>query len=374
MAYIQCHPVRQLEFQINRILTYGDDACNLDEVMRIIPSIVDLDTWYHAWRNLGETAEKEERSLHAAYYYRLAEFFLKEGLQKDLMYQKSIENFHQIIGSDKDMRVEYVPYKNIAMKTFVFPCKNPIGNLVIFGGYDSFIEEFYLTVKEFFLLGYTVYLFEGPGQGETLKKGLTFEPDWEKPTGAVLDYFGLHDVCVVGISWGGYFALRSAAFDSRITKVVAYDVLYDGFDCMTNPFPSTIKPIIKLLFQAKCKKIINLLIGNFIRKSLMIDWVVSHGQYITGTKNPYDFYIHLKQHTLSGILQDISCDTLLLAGENDHYIPKSHYSILMNGITNARSLTGKMFTEAEGGAQHCQIGHHKLATDYIAKWIMDCDR
>lgn len=372
MAYINFHPIKQLDFQINRIATYGEKACNLDEIKQIVPSIIDLDSWYEAWLSLGEKAENEDRILHAAYYYRLAEFFLKEGNQKELMYKKSIENFHKVINEDKDLTIEYVPYKNNTMKTFVFKCDNPIGDLVIFGGYDSFIEEFYLAVKEFSKFGYNIYLFEGPGQGETLKKGLTFEPNWEKPTGAVLDYFGLNDVCVVGISWGGYFALRAAAFDKRITKVVAYDVLYDGFDCMTNPFPKAIKPIIKWLFNIRAEKIINAIINNLMKKKLMIDWVVSHGQYITGTKSPYEFYIHLMKHTLKDIMSDIKCDTLLLAGENDHYIPQSHYFTLMEGITNAKSLTGKMFTKAEGGAEHCQIGSHELSTNYIVNWINNC--
>lgn len=369
MAYIKMHPIKQLDFQINRIVTYGDIACNLDEIMKIIPQIEDLDSWYKAWRELGEKAEREDRILHAAYYYRLAEFFLRESSQKELMYQKSMENFHKIIDIDKDVKIEYVPYQNTTMKTFIFSCSNPKEDLVIFGGYDSFIEEFYLMIKELSAAGYNIYLFEGPGQGETLRKGLTFEPEWEKPTGAVLDYFGLNDVCVIGVSWGGYFALRAAAFDKRITKVVAYDVLYDGFDCMTNPFPAVIKPVVKLLFKIRAKGIINAFIKSLMRKEIIVDWAVTHGQYITGTKSPYEFYVHLMKHTLKDHLDDIRCDTLLLAGENDHYIPRSHYSILMDGITNAKSLTGKMFTEAEGGAEHCQNGRPELAINYIINWL-----
>jgi hypothetical protein len=47
------------------------------------------------------------------------------------------------------------------------------------------------------------------------------------------------------------------------------------------------------------------------------------------------------------------------------YIPNNHFYILMNGITNASSVTGKMFTESEGGAEHCPIGNHRIAIDYI---------
>ena len=371
MAYVTLHPIKQLDFQINRILTYGDKACDFNEVKKAATEITDFDSWYYVWEQLGCKAENGNRSLHAAYYYRLAEFFLSGCSQKQEMYRKTIENFHKVIDLDKSMRVEYVPYENVAMKTFIFTCDNPIGNLIIFGGYDSFIEEFYLAVKEIVGTGYNIYLFEGPGQGETLKRGLTFEPFWEKPTGAVLDYFHLEDACVIGISWGGYLALRSAAFDKRISKVVAYDVLYNGFDCMTNPFPKAVKILVHVLFKFNAKTILNAIIKNLMKKRLIINWAISHGQYITGTKTPYDFYMHLMKHSLKGIMENIECDTLLLAGENDHYIPKTHYSILMQGITRAKSLSGKLFTEAEGGAEHCQIGDHRLAIDHIIKWLKD---
>ncbi|MBU5439280.1 alpha/beta hydrolase [Tissierella sp. MSJ-40] len=369
MAYVHLHPIKQFDFQINRILTYGDKACNIEEIKSVVPNIKDLDSWYEEWYGLGKIAESEGRYLHAAYYYRLAEFFLKECPEKEDMYQKSIENFHKVIDLDYSMRTEYIPYQNTTMKTFIFEAENSVGNLVIFGGYDSFIEEFYLYLKELSASGYNIYLFEGPGQGSTLKNGLKFEPFWEKPTSAVLDYFGLDDVCIVGISWGGYLALRAAAFDKRISKVVAYDVLYDGFDCMTNPLPSIIKIFMKFLFALKAKNIINLIIQKFMDKKLIINWAVSHGQYITGTDNPFDFYSHLKLHTLKGITENVQCDVLLLAGEQDHYIPIKHFDILMNELSKARTLTGKIFTVEEGGAEHCQVGNHTLAFDFILKWL-----
>ncbi|MFL1674564.1 alpha/beta fold hydrolase [Paenibacillus dendritiformis] len=135
-----------------------------------------MDSWYRVWLSLGEQAEADNRNLHAAYYYRLAEFFLKECPEKQKMYEKSIHHFRSVMDQDESLRVEYVPYRHSSMKTFIFESENPLGNIVIFGGYDSFIEEFYLAVKELVKSGYTIYLFEGPGQGETLKKGLTFEP------------------------------------------------------------------------------------------------------------------------------------------------------------------------------------------------------
>lgn len=369
MPYVKLHAVKQFDFQINRILTYGNQACDFEEVKTATAEIFDLGSWYTVWKQLGEKAECENRPLHSAYYFRLAEFFLKESPEKQEMYTKAIDNFHKIINTDKRVHFEYVPYRSAAMKTLVFKSDNPKGNLVIFGGYDSFIEEFYLAVKEFSEQGFNIYLFEGAGQGETLKRGIVFEPHWENPVKAILDYFHLENACAIGISWGGYLALRAAAFEKRIARAVAYDVLYDGFDCMTKPLPAPVRLLLRFLFKCKARKAINAIITKAMGKSLILDWAVSHGQYITGTKCPYDFYEHLKEHTLRGITKSIDCDVLLLAGENDHYIPQTHFDILMREITNAKSLTGKMFTEAEGGAEHCQIGNHGIAIDYIMKWL-----
>lgn len=370
MAFLKLTSIQQFDFQINRILTYGNTACDISEIKKVSKNIHDLESWFHAWYHLGQIAEKAGRFLHAAYYYRLAEFFLTEkDPNKQKMYQLSINNFNKIISHDKSVKTVFIPYQDSEMKTLIFSAKQKKGELVVFGGYDSFIEEFYLSIKQIAQRGYTIYLFEGPGQGLSLKKGLSFEYQWEKPLASIINYFNLEDISVMGISWGGYFALRSAAFDKHIKKVVAYDILYDGFDCMINPFPLPVKIIINILFLLHQKKLINKLIAHLMKKISILDWAVSHGQYITGTKTPYDFYRHLKMHTLKGITKNITCDVLLLAGEKDHYIPLKHYYILMKKLKNAHSLRGRIFTEAEGGEQHCQIGNHQLAIDYIIKWL-----
>jgi hypothetical protein len=138
---------------------------------------------------------------------------------------------------------------------------------------------------------------------------------------------------------------------------------------MINPFPKLLQIIIKALFIFKAKNIFNKIMEKLMKKILILQWAVTHGKYITGTNDAYDFYNHLKRHTLKGVMGKIKCDVLLLAGEKDHYIPKTHYSILMKGIKNAKTIEGKIFSEKEGGSEHCQIGNHKLAIDYIINWM-----
>ncbi|MGG3841095.1 hypothetical protein ABEV00_29310 [Paenibacillus thiaminolyticus] len=54
MPYIPLHPMKQFDFQINRILTYGEEACDFNEIKGAVPQIVDLDSWYGSgsvWEN-----------------------------------------------------------------------------------------------------------------------------------------------------------------------------------------------------------------------------------------------------------------------------------------------------------------------------------
>ena len=76
--------------------------------------------------------------------------------------------------------------------------------------------------------GYEVIAFEGPGQGEALRKnGLILDYAWEKPAKALIDYFDLEDVTWLGISMGGWFCFRAAAFEPRIGRVIASSIAFD---------------------------------------------------------------------------------------------------------------------------------------------------
>ena len=60
-------------------------------------------------------------------------------------------------------------------------------------------------------------------------------------------------------------------------------------------------------------------------------------------------------------------DVLILAGEKDtHTI---YYEKQIKALTNAKSVTGRLFTDAEHAAQHCQVGNVPLVMAEILKWI-----
>lgn len=372
MGYEQLNPIAQLNFQANRVLTYGNLACDAQEVREAMRDIRTLEDWDRAWSTLAEEAERENRCLHAAYYYRMVEFFLKaDNPRKESVHEKCLKYFYRGFNTELHLRYERheIPFEGGILHTITVPAAHSKGKVLVCGGYDSFIEEFVLQIRDLAARGYSVILFEGPGQGYCLLGKTYFRYDFEKPTSAVIDYFGLNRCAMVGISWGGYFALRSAAFDKRIVAAAAYDVMDNGLEVMTSVFPGPLCRLIRSAFQHRNHGLINWLTARIRKKSILADWALSQGLAITGAKTVFEFYENLSQHTLSGIEDRITQDVLLLAGEKDHYIPLDQYNRLKANLKHTHSLTCRLFTEAEGGGQHCQIGNHMLAVDTILDWL-----
>ncbi len=130
-----------------------------------------FEDWKRVMLELAEKATSEERSMNAAFYYRAAEFYmLKDSTEKRLMYDKFIDLFNKAFEDDEIERSE-VPYQNAFLPAIRIPAidKRERGTIVIHGGFDSLIEEFYSWMRYFSDHGHEVIAFEGPGQGAALR-------------------------------------------------------------------------------------------------------------------------------------------------------------------------------------------------------------
>ncbi len=368
--YEQINAVTQFNFQINRVLTYGDAACDHEEIARRTSGIRTMEEWTGTWQQMAQEALIQKKYLHAAFDFRMAEFFLKEEHpQKQQMYERAVDCFYRAFDElQYDYEVHEISYKATQMHSLRLGADGG-RPLLICGGYDSFIEEFIPALTDLIPAGYTMYLFEGDGQGRTLKNGLKFIYNWEEPVKCIMDYYGLQNCPMIGISWGGYLAMRAAAFEPRISGVIAYDAADNGYEIMTHILPPVLRFMVRHGFARGRAGTVNSLIAFARKRSLLADWAFTQGMYITGTKSAYEFYQEMNRHRLDQVAGRIHQDCLLLAGEKDHYIPKCQFYRLQKELTAAHSVTARMFTEAEGGEQHCQIGNHRLAADEIMGWI-----
>jgi pimeloyl-ACP methyl ester carboxylesterase len=96
--------------------------------------------------------------------------------------------------------------------------------VVLVPGLDSTKEEFFYFEQSFLDRGMATISIDGPGQGET-GFALPIRPDYEVAVTPLLDLLAErsdldHDrIGVVGVSLGGYYAPRVAAFEPRVAAV-----------------------------------------------------------------------------------------------------------------------------------------------------------
>ncbi len=102
--------------------------------------------------------------------------------------------------------------------------KPPI--VVMCMGLDSAKEEMDDYENRFLKRGVATLAFDGPGQGEA-EYDFAVCPEYEKPVKAVIDYIETRKdidaarIGIWGVSLGGYYAPRAAAFEKRIRACVA---------------------------------------------------------------------------------------------------------------------------------------------------------
>lgn len=366
VGYIDFHKTKIIDFQLNRWYSLG--YARREDLEEAARSIQTLDDWKDVMVGLADRALAEGRTMNAAFYYRAAEFFtLPSDPDKEKLYERFIDLFyHDVFGDDPMDRVS-IPYNGALLPALRIPpaTAERKGTIVIHGGFDSLMEEFYSMARYFADIGYEAILFEGPGQGAALRRhGIPLTYEWEKPMKAVLDHFGRTDVILLGISMGGYLCLRAAAFEPRISRVIASSIAFDYMQIPSAP----IQLVARSLFLFP--DLMNYLSKVKMSANPQESWGIYHLMFITKTTTPYDAGKVLLQFNEQNLHSErVRQDVLILTGAEDHFIPiKMHYK-QVNALKNARSVTDRIFTREEQAQNHCQIGNIGLALDVMAEWI-----
>ena len=104
------------------------------------------------------------------------------------------------------------------------PGRDLVPYVVLIPGLDSTKEEFFQLEQSFLDRGMATASLDGPGQGET-GLAMPIRPDYEVAVGPLLDLLAERSdldhrrIGVVGVSLGGYYAPRVAAFEPRVAAV-----------------------------------------------------------------------------------------------------------------------------------------------------------
>jgi pimeloyl-ACP methyl ester carboxylesterase len=370
------------------------DGCPLGEVSATTAQIEegDRDGWYEQWTatadrivalgdesaSAGHAVSARDTYLRASSYYRTA-YLPLYGSPVDPRLVQAFDKETTIFQKAAALMrppVEPVeiPYEGTTLPGYfcqVDDSDRPRPTLVCTNGYDSTINEMYVTFATALARGYNLLLFDGPGQGRPLiEQGLVFRPDWENVVTPVVDFaltrpeVDPEKVVLLGWSFGGYLAPRAASGEHRLAACIADPGFWDlfeankaglsvlpkeTFDKLPDVDPSVLEP-----FMEK------------IRADPKLRWsIVQRNFWVHGIDSLLEFLKVSVDYSLKEAAAQIRCPTLLGWSESD---PLSwNAERIYDSLTCPRKLI--RFMNAEGAGDHCEVRARRLFDQRAFDWL-----
>ena len=154
--------------------------------------------------------------------------------------------------------------------------------------------------------------------------------------------------------------------EPRISAVILYDGVYDGYDSIKSGFP---KPLIDAIEESNTE-FVNTTLNNLMESNSNIKFNIKHGMWTAGASSPYELIVGAKKFSTKDILKDIKCPALVLEGEKDDSFPGQPKKVYDGLVSLPPSLKKYItFTEEEGAEEHCQCGAYALSNQRIFDWL-----
>ncbi len=337
------------------------------------PKAGDNAAWFEEWNKMAEKVAKladEAKAkghtqtaaaayMRAAHYIQIGERLRQprtDATQK--AYARSIELFKKGAPDIAFVSVEpvEVPFENGKSLPAYFVKQRGKGTakwptVVFFDGLDVTKEICYFRASDMIKRGLAFLVIDGPGNGESIRfRGMPARYDSEAAATAAVNYLETRKdvnkdkLGVLGVSLGGYFAPRAAAFEKRFKACVAWGAQWD--------YHATWKARVDAAFKT----------------ALSVPG--EHINWFLGVDNIQDALKKLEPFTLEGVADKVQCSFLLTHGEADAQIPMDIARKEFEAI-GSKDKTFKIFTREEGGAEHCQGDNLTIGIAYIADWFAD---
>lgn len=231
-----------------------------------------------------------------------------------------------------------IPYNGRALPGYV---RRPHGVdrppvVLLIAGLDSTKEEFHTFASLFLRRGVATLAFDGPGQGE-VEFDLPIEPHFERPVAAIVDWLKTRPdldgdrVAAAGVSLGGYYAARVAAFESRLACAVAMGGPYN-FAANFDAIPS----ISQQAFHIR-----------------------SHSPDIETARE------RARALSLDGVAQRITMPFLIVFGKQDRLIPYTDAERLYAEVRSADKRL-EMYPDGNHVVNNIPYAYRPLVADWVA--------
>ncbi|HLZ55994.1 MAG TPA: alpha/beta fold hydrolase [Ktedonosporobacter sp.] len=291
-----------------RFLANGIDP---NDFQRVTSRVTSWDDWLREWSacaavhvQLGELAEAEHcyesaglHYFHAAMAYHFGKFLfvqqpdeLRAGHQRVVQtYQRGLAYFDPPAERVAIPYEDGVPIYGLLRKPWHVP-KPPV--VVLMPGLDSVKEEMHNYGDDMLRRGMAVLAIDGPGQGE-MEAERPLRHDYEVPIHHVIDYLASRSdvsatrIGLLGVSLGGYFSVRSAAFEPRVKAAICLAGAYS----LGQRFDSS--PLLT-------------------REAFV---------YRTKSANEAEARAKLQSFDLQGVVSKVTCPLLVIIGRRDRLFP-----------------------------------------------------
>lgn len=316
----------------------------------------------------------------ASTYFRAADFYL-HGNPEDPRIMELWEK--QTTAFDRANELLPLPGKRLTLKAdgfdvpVIFYAANnvsgPKPTIIMGSGFDGAQEEV-MHSNGFAALerGYNVITYEGPGQPTVRRyQNLGFITEWEKVVTPVVDYlFTRPDVDaarigLMGISMGGWLALRAAAFEHRVAAVISNDGVYDLGAAFTRSLP----PQLRHLLEGGDLAALNQALKEHPRDPHVppqMRWAIGHGLWSFNVDSSAKFFTKAATMTLKGLEDKIRCPVWDGLAEDDQFFqgqPEKVKEALGDKATLVK------LTEEDSAGFHCHVGACVLLNQKIFDWF-----
>ena len=372
---------RQFDLQLNRYLGPILDRPGMDRLTT--STLARIRSTSQITQFAGRMAARFDAEGDAAAAWRLyflAAFYLPEHDQRKRHFIDAASRNFDASHTHLAMHRHTIPYKDGSLTAIHWQADpddrarfpDAPSTLVMMNGFDGYAEEIISFAFHFPTRPFDIIAFDGPGQGHTALAGMPLEPQWERPTEAVLDHFGIDNAAALGISFGGYLVMRAAAHMTRISHVIAFDMMYRLLDGLTLPLPASIRPLAaSIVERARPAWLFDATMSVAAHTNADLAWKLQQACHLTGLDKPSDVLRALGAYTMEPLAGMIRQPCLVMAGDADQYVPFERLDDVRRALRNAASLDVRAFHEATDPdmAQHCQIGDPHRAFEIMGDWL-----